>query len=59
MSADKKYSGTPTKPYIFFRKDGFYPITLFDDADARHNAEINPGTIRVEDTNGRVVWRQQ
>lgn len=30
-----------------------------DDADARANAECNPGTTRVEDISGRVVWRPQ
>ena len=43
--------------YIFFRPEGFfYPITLRDDADARANAECNPGTVKVEDMKGRVVW---
>jgi len=44
-------------PYIFFRKEGFYPIDMKDDADAKANAECNPGTLRVEDIHGRVVWR--
>ncbi len=44
------------KPYVFFRADGFYPIELKDDEDARQNAEINPGTIRVENIDGDVVW---
>ena len=48
--------------YTFHRKgpDGqefFYPIELKDDEDARKNAEWNPGTIRVEDLDGNVVWR--
>ena len=43
--------------YIFIRKDMFYQIHLRDDADAIANAEINPGTLRVEDIDGRVVWR--
>lgn len=42
--------------YIFIREGGFYPLALKDDVDARRNAECNPGTIRVEDTVGRVVW---
>lgn len=45
--------------YIFFRADGFYPIELRDDEDARKNAEWNSGTLRVEDAKGRVVWRLQ
>lgn len=43
--------------YVFFRDEGFYPIELRDDDDARDNAECNPGTIRVEDHSGRIVWR--
>lgn len=56
-------SPTCTKPlvsgsvYLFFRKNGFYPIELYDDADAIKNAEYNEGTIRVEDLSGRVVWQ--
>jgi hypothetical protein len=46
-------------PYVFFRKGMFYPIEMKDDADAKVNAECNPGTIRVEDINGRVVWSLQ
>ena len=46
--------------YTFHRlNDGaeyFYPVELADDEDARSNAESNPGTIRVEDIEGRVVW---
>lgn len=46
-------------PYVFFRKDMWYPIEMKDDADACANAECNPGTMRVEDISGRVVWRAQ
>ena len=45
--------------YVFFRDGMFYPIEMKDDADACANAECNPGTTRVEDANGRVVWRPQ
>ena len=54
---------------VFFRKDRFYPMDIppipddFPDKPiekiARDNAECNPGTIRVEDTHGRVLWRAQ
>lgn len=47
------------RPYVFFRKEGFYPLELRDDEEAKRNAEWNPGTVRVEDINGKVVWRQQ
>lgn len=49
--------------YIFFRREGWYPIELRDDEEARRNAEHNPGTLKVErmDRRGKsvVVWRQQ
>lgn len=44
------------KEYIFYRKEGFYSIVLRDDDDARENAEYNKGTVKVEDTNGNVIW---
>ncbi len=43
--------------YLFFRENHFYPVELRDDDDAKKNAEINPGTIKVEDVAGRVVWK--
>ena len=42
--------------YLFFRQDGWYPIECQDDQDAKHAAEINPGTIRVETIMGRTIW---
>lgn len=43
--------------YIFHRSDGWYPLTLKDDADAKANAVCNPGTIKVENARtGKVVW---
>lgn len=42
--------------YIFFRDTGWYPLDLDGDTDAIQNAIINPGTLRVEDMDGRVVW---
>lgn len=42
--------------YIFIRADGFYPLELENDAVAKANAELNPGTLRVETTNGKTVW---
>jgi hypothetical protein len=44
--------------YLFIRTEGFYPIELRNDDDARKNAECNPGTLRVEAVSGRVVWRK-
>jgi hypothetical protein len=44
------------QPYVFFRNEGFYFVTLKDDEDAVNNAHHNPGTLKVEDIDGRVVW---
>lgn len=45
---------------IFFREGMFYPIqlsglkpTLEEVAD---HAELNPGTLRIEDLKGNVLW---
>jgi hypothetical protein len=43
--------------YVFIRDGMFYPLDLRNDTEARENAECNPGTIRVEDATGRIVWR--
>lgn len=45
------------KVYLFFRDGCFYPIELADDADAARNAEVNPGTLKVETVDGRIVWK--
>lgn len=49
--------------YTFWRlndgKEFFYPLELKDDAEAKANAECNPGTIRVEDIDRNIVWRLQ
>jgi hypothetical protein len=43
--------------YLFIRKEGFYPIELENDESARTNAEINPGTLRVENAmTQETVW---
>ena len=50
---------------VFFRKDVFYPLDMpiilgkTIEEVARDNAECNPGTIRVEDITGRILWRLQ
>lgn len=52
---------------IFFRGDRWYPIELRAPADcgrtlqqqATDQAELNPGTTRVEDIHGNVLWRPQ
>lgn len=50
------------KTYIFHRKEPnsglkhFYPLELKDDEDAIKNALANPGTIKVTDPEGRVIF---
>jgi hypothetical protein len=44
------------KTYIFFRDIGWYALQLKDDAEAVANAKCNPGTTKVEDSDGNVIW---
>lgn len=44
--------------YIFHRADGFYPITFGSDADAIAYAELNPGNIKVTDSENREVFNR-
>ncbi len=52
-----------TVELVFFRKEGFYFINAIAGLDlktqAKDNAELNPGTIRVEDVAGNVLWRAE
>jgi len=49
-------------PLVFFRESGFYMVPCPQRADqeltdvAKENAECNPGTLRVEDMTGNVLW---
>jgi hypothetical protein len=55
--------GGPNEMMIFFRLEGFYPIQGIRGIplaqQAAENAELNPGTLRVEDMHGNVLWRSQ
>lgn len=42
--------------YLIFRIEGWYPIGLLNDEQARVVAENNPGTMRIETWDGRLVW---
>ena len=48
---------------IFFRDEGFYPIEGMTGVplkkQAKDMAVINPGTLRVEDANGNILWSSQ
>ena len=52
----RKQKDKSLKQYIFFRGDFFYPIVLRGDQDAVENAMVNPGTTKVTDIHGKVVW---
>lgn len=55
--------GGPAELMIFFRKGHFYPIQgvlgIPLTQQARDQAGLNPGTIRVEDVDGNALWRMQ
>lgn len=42
--------------YIFHRAEGFYPLSLGSDLEAIANAHQNPGTVKVTDSENRVVF---
>lgn len=50
---------------LFIRATEFYPVVAMSPSEcgktvaeqAAHHAEINPGTVRVEDMDGTVLWR--
>lgn len=44
---------------VFRRADGWYPLELSLDADLAQHAELNPGTLQIEDVAGNVLWRPQ
>jgi hypothetical protein len=45
---------------IFFREGMFYPVELSGTKppaiEAADHAALNPGTIRIEDMQGHVLW---
>lgn len=54
-------SGAPQSTgevFIFFRKEGWYPVTLRSAKEVPANVDANPGTLRVEDAGGRVIWKE-
>lgn len=42
--------------YIFFRQEGWYPLELGSDEEAIANAKCNPGTLKVENSEGTLIW---
>lgn len=51
-------SDEPLEPFVFFR-DGVFYIVEIPRSQVMANVECNPGTLRVEDIAGNVVWRPQ
>jgi len=53
----------PEEVLLFIRAEGFYPIEAVKgiplEKQAQDQAMINPGTLRVEDRRGKILWRQQ
>ena len=45
---------------IFIREEGFYPIQLSGlkptAIEVPEHVALNPGTVRVEDAHGNVIW---
>jgi hypothetical protein len=58
---------TPLPILLFIREEGFYPIEFPADVWAKRtpaehaeiNALNNPGTLRVEDLEGNILWSLQ
>jgi hypothetical protein len=42
--------------YIFHRAEGFYPLTLESHFEAVANALSNPGTLKITDSENRLVF---
>lgn len=55
--------GGPDEVLIFVRAEGFYPIQGVRGVPLRRQAAehavLNPGTLRIEDARGNVLWRLQ
>lgn len=49
----------PMRLVIFFRADGWYPLELPETDDLSAHAESNPGTLKIEDAAGNILWRPQ
>lgn len=50
--------GTTMLTYIFFREGTFYPIAEESDELILEHIRLNPGTLKVEALDGRVVWKE-
>lgn len=45
---------------IFFRSEGFYSVEAVDGVplcqQATDHAALNPGTLKIEDIEGNILW---
>lgn len=58
MTENKAPSELILEPFVFFREDHFYVVEIPRE-QVLANVELNPGTIRVEDIAGNVIWSLQ
>ncbi len=47
---------SPVRTLMFVREDNFYFLNLPMNDDLAEHARANPGTIRIEDLFGKVLW---
>lgn len=43
-------------PRLFIRKDRRYVLYLSPNESLNYHVECNPGTMRIEDEAGKVLW---
>lgn len=56
--ADGLREAARSRLIVFFRADGFYPTSYpADYSDWQAEADRNPGTLRIEDAQGNVLWQ--
>jgi len=58
-AAEARTRQTGKMMVIFRRADGWYPLELPADDDLSRHAELNPGTLAIEDAFGNILWRPQ
>jgi hypothetical protein len=52
----------PTRQVIFHREGFWYPINVYEDDDWNalgEHAALNPGTLKITDPDGNILWRPQ
>lgn len=46
----------PMNVYLFFREGMFYPIEDESDENVLKHVPLNPGTLKIETIDGRVIY---